>query len=389
MIESPSTAPITVILAAAGSGSRAGGNLPKQYRPLAGKPLLRWTAEALLRHPRIGRLVVVVDPAMEALARQALDGLDAVFTAGGADRQSSVLAGLEAARLDPGPALVLVHDAARPFVNLAMVDGVIAALGAAPGAIPALPVSDTIKRGDGGVITGTLPREGLFRAQTPQGFHLDAILAAHRAAVGQVLTDDAAVAEASGLTVTLVPGDEENFKVTSADDLIRAERALLNRLPDVRTGQGFDVHALGDGDGVWLGGIKVPSNLTLIGHSDADVALHAITDAVLGAIGAGDIGQHFPPSDAQWRGASSDRFLAHAAGLVAARGGAIAHVDLTIICERPKVGPHRAAMAARIAAILGISADRVSVKATTTERLGFTGRGEGIAAQAIATARLP
>nr|WP_199699282.1 bifunctional 2-C-methyl-D-erythritol 4-phosphate cytidylyltransferase/2-C-methyl-D-erythritol 2,4-cyclodiphosphate synthase [Oleomonas cavernae] len=382
---------VAVILAAAGSGSRAGHGLPKQYRALAGKPLIRWTVEALRRHPQIGDIVVVVDPALAAVAATLLDGTAAgPFVAGGSDRQASVLAGLESlAALAIPPDLVLIHDAARPSTSPATVDAVIAALERADGAIPALPVVDTLKQGGGGRITGTVPREGLFRAQTPQGFRFPAILEAHRLAAGRLLTDDAAVAEAAGLTVALVAGEEENFKVTSAQDLVRAERALLNRLPDIRTGQGFDVHALGAGDGVWLGGVKIPADLCLIGHSDADVALHALTDALLGAIGAGDIGQHFPPSDAQWRGVASSRFLAHAASLVAARGGAIAHVDLTIICERPKVGPHRAAMVQRIAEILSIGPERVSVKATTTERLGFTGRGEGIAAQAIATVRLP
>jgi 2-C-methyl-D-erythritol 4-phosphate cytidylyltransferase/2-C-methyl-D-erythritol 2,4-cyclodiphosphate synthase len=391
MSESPPIGRVAVVLAAAGSGSRAGHGLPKQYRALAGKPLICWTVEALRRHPQIGDIVVVLDPLLEDLAVTALDGLTVgPLVAGGSDRQSSVLAGLEAlATLATPPDLVLIHDAARPSTALAIIDAVIAALGAADGAIPALPVVDTLKQGNGGLITGTVPREGLFRAQTPQGFRFPAILEAHRCAAGRLMTDDAAVAEAAGLTVALVAGEEENFKVTSADDLTRAERALLNRLPDVRTGSGFDVHALGAGDGVWLGGIKVPADLCLIGHSDADVALHALTDALLGAIGAGDIGQHFPPSDPQWRGVASSRFLAHAAGLVTARGGVIAHVDLTIICERPKVGPHRAAMVQRIAEILSIAPERVSVKATTTERLGFTGRGEGIAAQAIATVRLP
>jgi 2-C-methyl-D-erythritol 4-phosphate cytidylyltransferase / 2-C-methyl-D-erythritol 2,4-cyclodiphosphate synthase len=246
-----------------------------------------------------------------------------------------------------------------------------------------------VTRGEGGRIAGTLDRSGLWRALTPQGFRFEAILAAHEDAAGRDLTDDAAVAEAAGLPVALVESSEENFKVTTADDLARAERMMMLRLGDVRTGQGFDVHAFGPGDHVWLCGVALPHDHGLVGHSDADVGLHALTDALLGAIGAGDIGSHFPPSDPQWRGASSDRFLRHAADLVARAGGIVAHVDVTLICERPKVGPHRAAMAERIAAILCVARERVSVKATTTERLGFTGRGEGIAAQAVATVRLP
>lgn len=365
--------------------------MPKQYLPLAGQPLIRHTVAALRRHPAIGPIVVVIDPARTATAAAALDGLAVEpFVAGGADRQDSVLAGLEAlAALDKPPERVLIHDAARPFIDNALIDGVLTALKRHPAALPAIPVVDTLKRGDDGLAGVTVPRDGLYRAQTPQGFRFESILDAHRRFEGDSLTDDAALAEAAGLAVALTPGREENFKVTTPEDLARAERQVLMSLPDLRTGSGFDVHTLGPGDGVWLGGVKIPHDQSLIGHSDADVALHAITDALLGAIAAGDIGQHFPPSDPQWKGADSSRFLAHAAGLVRARGGAIAHVDLTIICERPKVGPHRAAISSRIADILQIAPDRVSVKATTTERLGFTGRGEGIAAQAVATVRLP
>lgn len=350
--------------------------------------MLRWTVEALRRHAAIGPIVIVGDA---DAARQALSGLDGLsFAAGGAERQDSVRAGLEAlAAQDPPPRLVLIHDAARPFVDPALTGRVLAALERHAGAIPAQPVVDTLKRGHDGIAGETVPRDDLFRAQTPQGFRFADILDAHRRLSGARMTDDAALATAVGLDVALVPGAEENFKVTTAEDLDRAERALLGRLPDIRTGSGFDVHALGPGDGVWLGGVKIAHDRALIGHSDADVALHALTDALLGAIGAGDIGQHFPPSDPQWRGASSDRFLAHAGSLVAARGGMIAHLDLTLICEKPKVGPHREAMRQKIAAILGIAPDRVSVKATTTEKLGFTGRGEGIAAQGLATVRLP
>ncbi|MFA5120635.1 bifunctional 2-C-methyl-D-erythritol 4-phosphate cytidylyltransferase/2-C-methyl-D-erythritol 2,4-cyclodiphosphate synthase [Zavarzinia sp.] len=389
MNESSPAAEVGVVLAAAGSGSRAGPGGPKQYRCLAGKPLLRWTVEALRRHAAVGPIAIATDS--PAAVAEILAGIEVgPVVPGGTDRQASVLAGLEAlAALPRPPRLVLIHDAARPFAAPDLIDRVLAALAAHAGAIPAQPVVDTLKRGAGGLIGETVQRDGLFRAQTPQGFDFAAILAAHRRQRDAKMTDDAAVATAEGLDVALVPGDEDNVKLTTAEDIERAEKRLFAALPDVRTGMGFDVHALGPGDGVWLGGVKLAHDRALIGHSDADVALHALTDAVLGAIGAGDIGQHFPPSDPQWRGVSSDRFLAHAASLVAARGGAIAHVDLTVICERPKVGPQREVIRARIAEILGIAADRVSVKATTTEKLGFTGRGEGIAAQAVATVRLP
>jgi 2-C-methyl-D-erythritol 4-phosphate cytidylyltransferase/2-C-methyl-D-erythritol 2,4-cyclodiphosphate synthase len=256
-------------------------------------------------------------------------------------------------------------------------------------AIPCLPLRDTIKRAESGMICETIDRSALWRAQTPQGFHFDAILAAHRAAIGRELTDDAAVAEAAGLVPLIVDGSEDNLKVTTEEDLAAAERLLAGRQGDVRVGQGFDVHPFAPGDHLWVCGIRVAHGMSLAGHSDADVGLHALTDAVLGAIGAGDIGMHFPPSDPRWRGAASDQFLSHAADLVRARGGTVAAVDVTVICERPKIAPHRAAMVERIAAILGIRPDRVSVKATTTEKLGFTGRGEGIAAQAVATVALP
>ncbi|MDD3447059.1 MAG: bifunctional 2-C-methyl-D-erythritol 4-phosphate cytidylyltransferase/2-C-methyl-D-erythritol 2,4-cyclodiphosphate synthase [Zavarzinia sp.] len=391
MFDSSAPKGVAAVVAAAGSGKRMGNGLPKQYRDLAGLPLLRRTVAALRRHPAMGPIVVVVDPAQQGLAEQALAGLDVgPLVSGGAERQASVRAGLEAlAALPHPPAAVLIHDAARPFVDNALIDRVLAALDTDVGAIPALAVVDTLKRGASGKAGETVPRDGLFRAQTPQGFRFEAILAAHRRLADAAMTDDAALIEADGRTVALVEGLEENFKVTTADDMARAERLLRGAQPDVRTGFGYDVHRLGPGDGVWLGGVLIPHDKALIGHSDADVALHALTDALLGAIAAGDIGQHFPPSDPQWRGAPSHIFLAHAAKLVAARGGVIAHVDVTIICEKPKVGPHRAAISARIADILGIAAERVSVKATTTEGLGFAGRGEGIAVQAIATVRLP
>ena len=378
------------LIVAGGSGQRLGAERPKQYLDLAGRPVLRRTVEAFLRHPQVDGVRVVIDPAWRDAYDAAVAGLglpDPV--AGGASRQDSVRNGLEALAADGAPDLVLIHDAARPLIDEATIDAVIAALGDRPGAIAAVPVADTLKRGSDGTISATVDREGLWRAQTPQGFRFPAILEGHRAAAGLSLTDDAAVAERAGLAVALVPSKEDNFKVTTPDDLTRATHAIMSSLWDVRTGSGFDVHRFTDGDFVTLCGLRVPHSHGLEGHSDADVGLHALTDAILGALAAGDIGSHFPPTDPRWRGADSAKFLHHAADLVAERGGVIAHADVTIICERPKVGPHRAAMAERIAQILGIEVGRVSVKATTTEQLGFTGRREGIAAQAVATVRLP
>jgi 2-C-methyl-D-erythritol 4-phosphate cytidylyltransferase/2-C-methyl-D-erythritol 2,4-cyclodiphosphate synthase len=282
---------------------------------------------------------------------------------------------------------VLIHDAARPLIDGSLIDRMIDALAATPGAIPVLPVADTVKRGADGQVVETLDRATLWRAQTPQAFRYADIMAAHAAAAGRELTDDAAVAEAAGLAVALIAGTEENFKVTAEADLHRA-RQILSPGTDIRVGNGFDVHRFGPGERIMLCGIAVPHDYGLIGHSDADVGLHALTDAILGAIGAGDIGQHFSPSDARWKGADSAQFLAHADSLVRARGGRILSVDVTIICERPKVGPHREKMVARVASILGLEPSRVSVKATTTEGLGFTGRAEGIAAQATASIAL-
>jgi 2-C-methyl-D-erythritol 4-phosphate cytidylyltransferase / 2-C-methyl-D-erythritol 2,4-cyclodiphosphate synthase len=377
------------LVVAAGRGTRLGAPLPKQYLPLAGKPVLRYSLETLANHPGIDAVRVVFNPDDAASYEAAARGLDLLPpVAGGAARQDSVRLGLESLAASP-PARVLIHDAARPFLDRETIDRVLAALDDAPGAIPALPVKDTVKRGVAGRIAETLDRSALWRAQTPQGFDYAAILAAHRAAQGSELSDDAAVAERAGLAVRLVAGSEANFKVTTAEDLEQAERLLLARHGDIRAGQGFDVHAFGPGDHVWLCGVKLPHERGLVGHSDADVGLHALTDAILGALGAGDIGQHFPPSDPKWRGAPSHLFLSHAGALVASAGGRIAHLDVTLICERPKIGPHRDAMVARIAEILALERGRVSVKATTTEGLGFTGRGEGIAAQAVATLRLP
>jgi 2-C-methyl-D-erythritol 4-phosphate cytidylyltransferase / 2-C-methyl-D-erythritol 2,4-cyclodiphosphate synthase len=377
------------LIVAAGRGTRFGGGLPKQYLPLRGASVLRHAVAAFATHPRIAGVQVVIRDEDRGIFTEAVSGLTLLPPVpGGAERQDSVRLGLEAL-VPHDPARVLIHDGARPFPGTALIDRVIDALDRGPAAIPALPLGDTIKRVADGRIRDTIDREQLWRAQTPQGFHFKAILAAHRAARGQVLTDDSAVAEAAGMAPIVVPGSEDNLKVTTAQDLVAAERLLAARTGDIRVGQGFDVHPFGPGDQIMVCGVAIPHDRSLVGHSDADVGLHALTDALLGAIGAGDIGMHFPPSEPRWRGAASDGFLAHAAAVVRDKGGEIAAVDVTIICERPKIAPHRGRMIERVAAILGIPPARVSVKATTTERLGFTGRGEGIAAQAVATVRLP
>jgi 2-C-methyl-D-erythritol 4-phosphate cytidylyltransferase/2-C-methyl-D-erythritol 2,4-cyclodiphosphate synthase len=377
---------IAVIIVAAGKGERAGGAIPKQYVCLLGQPMLRWSAEALAG---LGPIQVVIGPSDEADYAAAMTGFEALPpVAGGSTRQHSVMHGLEAlAHLKPD--FVLIHDAARPLVSRGLIDGVVAALEAgADAAVPLIPVADTLRRKDNGKWV-TVARDGLLRAQTPQGFRFPAILKAHRDHAKTSVTDDMALAEEAGLAIVSVPGEETNMKVTTAEDFGLAERLLASRLGDIRTGSGFDVHRFMPGDHIWLCGLKIDHDHALEGHSDADVGLHALTDAILGAIGAGDIGQHFPPTDERWRGAPSWKFLDHAANLVRERGGVVAHCDVTIICERPKVSPHREAMRAKIAEILKIDPDRVSVKATTTEGMGFTGRREGIAAQAIATVRLP
>jgi len=380
---------VYALVVAAGQGSRFGAPLPKQYLPLGGANILRYAVAALAQHPRVANVLVAIRPEDRALFDRSVSGLAVLPpVAGGAARQDSVRLGLEAL-VAFRPHRVLIHDGARPFPDEQLVDRVLDGLDKAVAAIPCLPLRDTIKRVEGGTIRATIDRSALWRAQTPQGFHFDTILAAHRAAIGRELTDDAAVAETAGLVPLIVDGSEANLKVTTAEDLAAAERLLAARQGDVRVGQGFDVHPFARGDHLWICGVRIPHGMSLAGHSDADVGLHALTDAVLGAIGAGDIGMHFPPSDPRWRGAVSDQFLCHAADLVRARGGAVAAVDVTVICERPKIAPYRAAMVERIAAILGITPDRVSVKATTTEKLGFTGRAEGIAAQAVATVRLP
>ncbi|MCS0496944.1 bifunctional 2-C-methyl-D-erythritol 4-phosphate cytidylyltransferase/2-C-methyl-D-erythritol 2,4-cyclodiphosphate synthase [Ancylobacter sp. MQZ15Z-1] len=381
-----------VIVVAAGSGQRAGDGIPKQFRPLGGRAVLRRTLEAFLGRPGIRHVLPVIHPDHAPWCAEAMAGLEGVLApvAGGATRQASVRAGLEALADDP-PDLVLIHDAARPFVSARLVADAIAAAERHGAAVPALVLVDTIKAvGEPGFVGAGPDRGGLRSVQTPQSFRYELIRAAHRARAGaDDLTDDAAVAEAAGHRVATFPGDPANTKLTTPEDFVTAERHVALELADVRSATGFDVHAFGPGDHVVLGGVRIPHQQGLSGHSDADVVLHALTDALLGTIGSGDIGHHFPPSDPQWKGASSDLFLAHAVALVKAAGGLVAHLDATVICEAPKIGPHREAMRERIAQIAGISLARVSVKATTSEKLGFTGRREGIAAMASATVRLP
>ncbi len=375
------------LLVAAGSGNRAGGDTPKQFRVIGGKPVIVHAVDALAAHPAIDAIVVVIGAGQEAQVR-ALFG-DRILVEGAESRRGSVRAGLEAIAAAGGADRVLIHDAARPFLPGAVVDRLLDALDGAEGAIPVLPVVDTLVRGAASAMGDGVARDDLYRVQTPQAFRFDTILAAHQAwDDAREATDDAQILKGRGHDVMLVAGDEGLEKLTYPADFARAE-AKFAAARTVRVGMGYDVHRLAPDEQLWLGGILVPHDRGLAGHSDADVALHAIVDALLGALAEGDIGSHFPPSDAQWRGASSDRFLAYARERVAARGGSIDHVDLTIICEAPKIGPHRDAMRARIAQILNIAIDRVSVKATTTERLGFAGRREGIAAQAIATLSLP
>ncbi len=374
---------IAAILVAGGSGSRFGGPAPKQFLSLAGKPVIHHAATSLA--PHVALLQPVGDPAGIAAALQGVAHLPPV--PGGATRQASVRAGLEA--LAPHqPDIVLIHDAARPIIPPGTVRDLLAALEHAPGAIPAAPVADTLKRGVDGAITGTVSRDGLHRAQTPQAFRFATILALHRAHADAGATDDAALLEAAGERVLLVAGSDDNVKLTYPADHARLERALLGAMTP-RVGTGFDVHAFAPDRALMLCGVAVPHERGLAGHSDADVGLHALCDAIYGALAEGDIGRHFPPSEASWRDADSAQFLRHAAGRIAARGGLLCHADITLICERPKITPFAPAMIARLTELLGVEPGRVSVKATTTERLGFTGRGEGIAAQAVATLLLP
>jgi 2-C-methyl-D-erythritol 4-phosphate cytidylyltransferase/2-C-methyl-D-erythritol 2,4-cyclodiphosphate synthase len=391
---------VAVLIVAAGRGSRAGDGLPKQYRTLGGKPVLTRTLEAFLAHSDVKHTTVVIHPDDQDLYDDCLDALppgpqkDRLHcTYGGETRQDSVLCGLEALT-EARPDTVLVHDAARPFVGPNLIDRAIAAGRRGP-SVPGVVVTDTIKVvGRHGEVVSTPDRASLRAIQTPQAFPFGPLLDAHRKAAASGLhafTDDGALAEWAGLPVHVFEGEPGNVKLTHRSDFIEAERHLEGQTMTyvTRLGTGFDVHAFTEGDHVWLGGVRVPHDRGVLAHSDGDVILHALTDAILGALADGDIGTHFPPSDPQWRGASSDRFLAHAIELVRRRGGLVDHLDTTLLCEKPRLGPHREAMRRRIAEIAGLRVDQVSLKATTTEKLGFTGRGEGIAAQAAATIRLP
>jgi 2-C-methyl-D-erythritol 4-phosphate cytidylyltransferase/2-C-methyl-D-erythritol 2,4-cyclodiphosphate synthase len=384
---------VAAVVVAAGRGLRAGGEVPKQFRRIGGETMLSRTLSALLQVPRLAAVQPVIHP--DDRDRYGSVGHDARILApvfGGATRQASVRAGLEALAARE-PAIVLVHDAARPFASTQLIARAIEAAQATGAAVPGLPVADTVKTVDGeSRVTHTLERASLRLIQTPQAFAFAPLMAAHRRAAAQGrddFTDDAALAEWAGMTVAVFPGELGNSKITDPEDFARAEAMAAAACGDVRTGTGIDVHAFGPGDAMMLGGVRIAHTQALSGHSDADVVLHAATDAILGALADGDIGAHFPPSDPRWRGASSDRFLAFAVERVAARGGLIAHLDITVVCEAPKIGPHRDAMRAAIARIAGLDITRVAVKATTSEKLGFTGRGEGIAAYATATVRLP
>lgn len=382
---------VGALIVAAGRGTRAGGDVPKQWQPLNGRPVLSHTLEAF-RRAGIDRVVIVIHP--EDTARAEPFAGDATVVTGGESRDASVRAGLAAFENDP-PRHVLIHDGARPLVSPALVARLLGALEqGAPAAAPGVAVTDALWRGDGGRVVEAVPRAGLYRAQTPQAFDFAAILAAHDRHPGGA-ADDVEVARAAGLDVLIVEGDEDNIKITHPGDFARAARLLAQRetrgvtqplpFPDIRIGNGYDVHRFRDGDGVVLCGIHIPFDRALEGHSDADVAMHAVTDAIYGALSEGDIGRHFPPSDPQWKGAASEIFLAHAAALAREKGFTLTHTDVTIVCEAPKIGPHAARMQAEMARIMGLEMERVSIKATTSERLGFTGRGEGIAALATAT----
>ncbi len=377
---------IAALIVAAGRGLRAGGGLPKQYRTLSGIPVLARAIRALAAHPDIAKITVVLHPDDDARFQRIIGphvrGIALTTCHGGRERSDSVAAGLDSLG-NQGAEHVLIHDAARPLVDLDLISRVIDAMRETGAAAPAMPVTDTLWQGTRGRVSGVVPRDGLFRAQTPQGFRLDLIRQAHQMLKGAA-TDDVSAARAAGHEVAIVEGSARNIKITGPDDFALAEN-LLGKDMDIRTGNGFDVHAFTEGDHVTLCGIRIAHDRALSGHSDADVAMHAVTDALYGALGAGDIGQWFPPSDAQWKGAASDIFLRHAVEMVGSRGFAISNIDCTIICETPKIGPHAQDMRENLARILGIDTDRISVKATTSERLGFTGRKEGIAALATAT----
>ena len=378
----------SAVIAAAGAGRRAGGDRPKQWRLLAGKPVLRWSAEGLAA-AGAERLVIAVAEGDEAAAAESLAGLAGVhIVRGGAERADSVKAGL-AALADSAPEAVLIHDAARPFVQPHHVAVLLDALKEADGAVPVLPVADTLKRTSEGGGLVTISRDGLLRVQTPQAFRYDRLAAGYAAwSRAEAPTDDAGPVELAGGRVVAAPGDPMLMKLTYPEDFAMAE-VLAGRARITRVGQGFDAHRFGPGDKVWLCGVKITHDKALVGHSDADAGLHALTDALLGAVGRGDIGDHFPPSDPKWRGAASDQFLLHALGLVRGSGGQVINVDVTLICEEPRIKPHREAMRARLAELLELPLDRISVKATTTEAMGFTGRREGLAAQAIVAIETP
>ncbi|MDX2232935.1 MAG: bifunctional 2-C-methyl-D-erythritol 4-phosphate cytidylyltransferase/2-C-methyl-D-erythritol 2,4-cyclodiphosphate synthase [Hyphomonadaceae bacterium] len=378
------------LIVAAGRGQRAGAGLPKQFRPFAGRPMLRWSLDAFRAVANVQRIVVVADPADATALGECTAGLDVEQTAGGPTRTASVRAGLEwLAGQGQRPEWVLIHDAARPGVSTGLIESVLDALQTTDAAAPALAVADALKRtDDSGAVVADVGRDRLWRVQTPQGFAFGPLLEAYRSLdPTAVFEDDLAVARAAGMTTRLVPGSARVGKITFPEDHALMEMLVGGQTPCV--GTGFDAHRFGPGDHVTLCGVRIPHDRGLLGHSDADAGLHALTDALLGAIGAGDIGDHFPPSDPQWRGADSAVFLRHAVDLVARAGGRIVHADITLICERPKIGPHRVAMRARTADLLGLTTERTSVKATTTERMGFTGREEGLAAQATATVLLP
>lgn len=377
------------LIVAAGSGQRFKSPIPKQYQDVGGMPILRRTALAFLEHPLIDGVQIVYSPQHQDLYDRAVDGLNLPApVSGGATRQDSVRLGLEALdQMDPKPDNVLIHDGARPLVDAETITNTIKALETYEGAIAARKVVDTLKKEENGVIIDTVDRSALWQAYTPQAFHFNTIYRAHIRGIGQNFTDDAAVAENVGVKVTLVQSNPDNMKITNPDDMNKAAKALGQSHGDIRVGLGFDVHALIDGDEIILGGLKIPHNKSLKGHSDADVILHALTDAILGTFSGGDIGTHFPPSDPQWKGADSGMLLRQIVQMVGEKGGIIANVDMTVMCEEPKLGPHRIEMQKNIANLLDVEENRVSVKATTTERLGFTGRGEGIACQAVATVK--
>jgi 2-C-methyl-D-erythritol 4-phosphate cytidylyltransferase/2-C-methyl-D-erythritol 2,4-cyclodiphosphate synthase len=387
---------VAAVIVAGGVGLRAGGERPKQYHKIGGKPVIWWTLRAFVTHPAVSLVQPVIGAGHDDWYRDATEGITTLPpVVGGATRQESCRIGVEALAAH-APKKVLIHDAARPFVDHELISDVVSALDTSPCVIPALPISDTLKYAPGGIIARTVDRAAMWAAQTPQGFAFDAILGAHRRVAREgvaSLTDDASIAEHVGLQVAVIQGNSSNVKLTTAADLSAAEAAMSAKayagLPDVRTGQGFDIHAFAPGKAVVLCGIAIPHNKRLKGHSDADAAMHALTDAILGAIGEGDIGSHFPPTDPQWRNAPSSIFLEKAVQLLKSKGGVVAHADITILAEAPRIGPHVPAMKQCLAPLLGVGIDRIAIKATTMEKIGGIGRGEGIAAMAVATVRLP